>query len=105
VSWLLLILAGLLEVVWAAGLKHTYGFSRFYPSVIVLSAMALSLLLLSYVIRSLPAGTAYAVWSGIGAVGVVIIGIVWEGEPATPARLFSLAMIVAGILGVKLFSH
>lgn len=103
-SWLLLILAGLLETVWAIGLKYTEGFTRLVPSVVTLSAMAVSITLLALAMRSLPVGTAYAVWTGIGVVGTVIIGMLWLGEPAQWMRILSLTLIVLGILGLKL-SH
>lgn len=101
-SWLILVIAGLLEVVWAIGLKYTHGFSRFIPSVITLIAMFFSFGLLAWAMKTLPVGTAYAVWTGIGAVGAAITGIVLFGESANPARLLSLALIVAGIIGLKL---
>lgn len=101
-SWLILFIAGLLEVVWAIGLKYTHGFSRLIPSVITVTAMIVSVVMLSWAMKSLPTGTAYAVWTGIGAVGAAITGIVLFGESANPARLLSLALIVAGIIGLKL---
>lgn len=104
-SWLVLTVAGLLEVVWAIGLKYTHGFSRLTPSVITVVAMLASIALLSWSMKSLPVGTAYAVWTGIGAVGAAITGIVLLGESASPARLFSLALIVCGIIGLKLSAH
>ncbi|MDQ3060802.1 MAG: quaternary ammonium compound efflux SMR transporter SugE [Pseudomonadota bacterium] len=102
--WVLLFIAGLLEVGWAIGLKYTEGFTRLWPSVGTLAAMALSVVLLGLAMRSLPVGTAYAVWTGIGAVGTVILGIVLFAEPATAARLACVGLIVAGILGLKLTS-
>ena len=102
--WVLLVIAGLFEVTWAIGLKYTEGFSRLWPSVGTLAAMGLSVVLLGIAMRSLPVGTAYAVWTGIGAVGTVILGIVLFGEPATAARLLCVGLIVAGILGLKLTS-
>lgn len=101
-SWVLLGIAGLLEVVWAVGLKYTEGFTRLWPSVITVTAMTLSVLLLGLAMRTLPVGTAYAVWTGIGAVGTVALGIVLFAEPATAARLVCVGLIVAGILGLKL---
>ena len=101
-SWLILLIAGLLEVVWAVGLKYTHGFTRLVPSVITVTAMIVSIVMLSWAMKSLPTGTAYAVWTGIGAVGAAITGIVLFGESANPARLLSLALIVAGIIGLKL---
>ncbi len=101
-SWLILFIAGLLEVVWAIGLKYTHGFTHLVPSVITVTAMIVSVVMLSWAMKSLPTGTAYAVWTGIGAVGAAITGIVLFGESANPARLLSLALIVAGIIGLKL---
>ncbi|CBJ82680.1 quarternary ammonium compound transport protein (SMR family) [Xenorhabdus bovienii str. Jollieti] len=103
-SWLILLVAGLLEVVWAVGLKYTQGFSRLMPSLITISAMMVSIGLLAYSMKNLPAGTAYAVWTGIGAVGTAIFGIMVFGEPANSARILSLGLIVAGIIGLKLAS-
>ena len=100
--WVLLVVAGLFEVVWAIGLKYTEGFTRLWPSVGTVVAMCLSVLLLGLAVRSLPIGTAYAIWTGIGAVGTVILGIVLFNEPATAARLVCVGLIVAGILGLKL---
>lgn len=101
-TWLILILAGLLEVAWAVGLKYTAGFTRPVPSVLTLLAMAGSVGLLGLALRHLPLGTAYAIWTGIGTVGTVIFGIIVLGEPASAVRLACIAMIVAGILGLKL---
>jgi quaternary ammonium compound-resistance protein SugE len=101
-AWLILFAAGLLETGWAVGLKYTEGFSRLWPSVWTILAMVLSLVMLSYALKTLPIGTAYAVWTGIGACGTAILGIVLFGEPATAARLISLGLIVAGIVGLKL---
>ena len=104
-SWIILVIAGLLEVVWAIGLKYTHGFTRLTPSVITLTAMIVSIVLLSWAMRSLPVGTSYAVWTGIGAVGAAITGILLLGESASLARIASLALIVAGIIGLKLSTH
>ena len=101
-AWLLLMVAGLLEVTWAVGLKYTEGFTRLLPSVLVAVAMAGSVWLLAIAMRSLPIGTAYAVWVGIGAVGTVILGIFLFDEPLNTARLVSVGLIVAGIIGLKL---
>ncbi|KJB97549.1 quaternary ammonium compound efflux SMR transporter SugE [Skermanella aerolata] len=101
-AWLILFAAGLLETGWAVGLKYTEGLSKLWPSVWTIAAMVLSLVMLSYALKSLPIGTAYAVWTGIGACGTAILGIVLFGEPATAARLVSLGLIVAGIIGLKL---
>jgi len=103
-NWIILILAGLLEVVWAVGLKYTDGFSKLWPSIGTLVAMGLSFMLLSYAMKSLPMGTAYAVWVGIGAVGAGIVGIIVLNEPASTGRMLSLALIVAGVVGLKLAS-
>jgi quaternary ammonium compound-resistance protein SugE len=103
-AWLLLIIAGLLEVGWAIGLKYTEGFTRVWPSVFTLGAMVLSVVLLGVAMKSLPVGTSYAVWVGVGAVGTAILGMVLFGEPATAGRLASLGLIVAGIVGLKLAS-
>ncbi len=104
-SWIILFIAGLLEVVWAIGLKYTHGFTRLTPSIITVSAMIVSIVLPSWAMRSLPVGTAYAVWTGIGAVGAAITGILLLGESASLARIASLALIVAGIIGLKLSTH
>ncbi|MGE0972240.1 quaternary ammonium compound efflux SMR transporter SugE [Klebsiella sp. WOUb02] len=104
-SWLILFIAGLLEVVWAVGLKYTHGFSRLLPSVITIVAMVVSMALLSWAMKTLPVGTAYAVWTGIGAIGAAIAGIVLLGESASPLRIASLACIVIGIIGLKLSAH
>ncbi|WP_323995130.1 quaternary ammonium compound efflux SMR transporter SugE [Aeromonas hydrophila] len=100
-SWLLLLLAGLFEVAWAIGLKYTYGFSRPLPTLLTLSAMGVSVLLLAMAVKQLPLGTAYAVWTGIGAVGTVLMGIWLFNEPATLARVLCLLLIIGGILGLK----
>ena len=102
--WLLLLAAGLLEVVWAIGLKYTDGFSRLAPSVITIAAMIGSVWLLAIALKSIPVGTGYAVWTGIGAVGTAILGIVLFNEAATAARLACIGLIVAGIFGLKLVS-
>ena len=104
-SWLILFIAGLLEVVWAVGLKYTHGFSRLVPSVITIAAMVISMALLSWAMKTLPVGTAYAVWTGIGAVGAAITGMVLLGESTSLARIVSLGLIVAGIIGLKLSTH
>ncbi len=102
--WILLIVAGLLEVGWAIGLKYTEGFTRLWPSIGTVLAMLASVGLLGIAMKSLPVGTAYAVWVGVGAVGTVILGIVLFGESAAAARLISVALIIAGIVGLKLAS-
>ena len=101
-AWFLLVLAGLFEVGWAIGLKYTEGFTRLWPTVGTVAAMAISLGLLGIAMKSLPVGTSYAVWVGVGAVGTAILGIVLLGEPANLGRLASLGLIVAGIVGLKL---
>jgi quaternary ammonium compound-resistance protein SugE len=101
-DWVILVIAGLFETGWAIGLKYTHGFTRLWPSVWTVLAMGVSLWLLGIAIRSLPVGTAYSVWVGIGAIGTVILGIVLFGEPANSGRLISIALIVAGIIGLKL---
>lgn len=103
--WLILFIAGLLEVVWAVGLKYTHGFSRLVPSVITIAAMVISMALLSWAMKTLPVGTAYAVWTGIGAVGAAVTGIILLGESASPMRIASLACIVIGIIGLKMSAH
>ena len=100
-AWLVLAIAGLFEVGWAIGLKYTEGFTRLWPSVGTVSAMIVSVALLGWAMRSLPVGTAYAVWTGIGAVGTVILGIILFKEPATVARLVCVGLILAGIVGLK----
>jgi quaternary ammonium compound-resistance protein SugE len=100
--WFLLLIAGLLEVGWAIGLKYTEGFTKPIPSVLTLAAMAGSVVLLGIAMKSLPVGTSYAVWVGVGAVGTVILGMVLFHEPATLGRIASLGLIVAGIVGLKL---
>jgi len=103
-AWTVLFVAGLLETGWAIGLKYTEGFTRLWPSVGTIVSMVLSVVLLGWAMKSLPVGTAYAVWTGIGAVGTVVLGIVLFHEPANAARLACVALIVAGILGLKLSS-
>ena len=101
-AWLILIVAGLFEVAWAVGLKYTEGFTRFVPSIATAAAIVVSMGLLGLSLRTLPLGTAYAVWTGIGTIGTAILGIVLFREPATAARLFCIVLIVAGIAGLKL---
>ncbi|MET1077440.1 MAG: quaternary ammonium compound efflux SMR transporter SugE [Pseudomonas sp.] len=103
-SWIILFLAGLFEIGWAVGLKYTEGFSRPLPSALTIGAMLISLGLLGWAMKELPLGTAYAVWTGVGAVGTVIAGILLFGESMAPMRLLSVALIVGGLLGLKL-SH
>jgi quaternary ammonium compound-resistance protein SugE len=100
--WVILVIAGLFEIGWAIGLKYTEGFTRLWPTVLTAVSMVVSLWLLGVAMKSLPVGTAYAVWVGVGAVGTVMLGIVLLGESANPARLISVALIIAGIVGLKL---
>jgi quaternary ammonium compound-resistance protein SugE len=105
-AWVILVVAGILEVGWAVGLKYTEGFTRVRVSVATVSAMAISMTLLGVAMRTLPLGTAYAVWTGIGTAGTVIVGILLFGEPASFVRLFCVFLIVLGIIGLKLvISH
>ncbi len=103
-DWAMLVLAGLFETGWAIGLKYTLGFTRLWPTLWTILAMAVSLWLLGIAVRSLPVGTAYSVWVGVGAIGTVILGIIVFGEPAHAGRLASVALILAGIVGLKLAS-
>jgi quaternary ammonium compound-resistance protein SugE len=100
-AWLVLMLAGVMEVGWAVGLKYTHGFTRLWPSVATAAALAVSMVLLAISLRTLPLGTAYAVWTGIGTVGTAVLGIVLFREPATVGRLVCIGLIVAGIVGLK----
>ncbi|MBN8969558.1 MAG: quaternary ammonium compound efflux SMR transporter SugE [Rhizobiales bacterium] len=101
-AWVILFVAGLMEIGWAIGLKYTEGFTRLLPSVLTLIAMTVSVVLLAIALKTLPVGTGYAVWTGIGAVGTAILGIVLFGDPATLARLACIGLIIAGIVGLKL---
>lgn len=103
-AWVLLLLAGVFEIGWAIGLKYTEGFTRLWPTLGTAASMVISLGLLGVAMRTLPVGTAYAVWVGVGAVGTAILGIVLFGEAATAGRLLSLGLILAGIVGLKLAS-
>ena len=103
-AWVYLFVAGLLEIGWAVGLKYTEGFTRLVPSVLTIVSMIASILMLGLALKTLPIGTAYAVWTGIGAVGTALLGIYLFAEPATAARLASIGLIVAGIAGLKLVS-
>jgi quaternary ammonium compound-resistance protein SugE len=101
-AWIYLTVAGLLEIGWAIGLKYTDGFTRLLPSLWTLASMILSIVLLGLALRTLPVGTAYAVWTGIGAVGTAALGIYLFAEPATAARLLCIGLILSGIVGLKL---
>ena len=101
-AWIYLFFAGLLEIGWAIGLKYTDGFTKLMPTILTAGSMIASVVLLGIALKTLPVGTGYAVWTGIGAVGTAILGIVLLGEPASVARIGSIALIVAGIIGLKL---
>ncbi|HZW04234.1 MAG TPA: quaternary ammonium compound efflux SMR transporter SugE [Anaerolineaceae bacterium] len=103
-AWLLLVIAGIFEVVWAVALKFSQGFTRLWPTVITIAGLAISTYLLAQAAKTLPIGTAYAVWTGIGAVGVVLLGILLLGEPRSLPRLLFVALIVIGIVGLNLTS-
>jgi quaternary ammonium compound-resistance protein SugE len=100
-AWIYLIIAGLLEIAWAIGLKHTDGFSRLWPSVLTILTMIASFALLAQALRTIPVGTGYAVWTGIGAAGTAIIGMIWLGESRDVLRLVCLVLIVSGVIGLK----
>jgi len=100
-AWVFLVIAGLFEIVWAIGLKYTEGFTRLGPTALTVGGMVLSVVLLGVALRDLPVGTGYAVWTGIGTVGTAIVGIWLFNEPATALRLGAMALIVAGIVGLK----
>ena len=101
-TWFILILAGILEIGWAVGLKYTQGFTRLWPSIGTIAAMVVSLALLGIAMKSLPMGTAYAVWVGVGVVGTAVLGIVLLGESVSALKLASIALIITGIAGLKL---
>jgi quaternary ammonium compound-resistance protein SugE len=103
-AWIYLLLAGMFEIGFAIGLKYTEGFTRLWPSLATAAAAALSLWLLTQALRTIPVGTAYAIWTGIGAVGVATLGIVLLSESASPGRLACIALIIAGVVGLKLVS-
>lgn len=103
-NWVYLVVAGLFEIGWAIGLKYTYGFTRLVPTLLTASSMVVSLFLLGLALKTLPVGTAYAIWTGIGAVGTAVLGIWLLGEPAAVGRIVCIGLIVAGIIGLKLFS-
>jgi quaternary ammonium compound-resistance protein SugE len=98
---MILVVAGLFEVAWAIGLKYSEGFSRVWPSIATAGAMIVSIVLLGIAMKNLPVGTAYAAWTGIGAIGTVLLGIVLFGDSASPSRLICVALIMAGIIGLK----
>lgn len=100
-AWYYLFIAGLFEIAWAVGLKYTHGFTKFWPSVLTAIALLFSMVLLALAVRTIPVGTGYAVWTGIGAVGTAMLGIVLFAEPVTPWRLFFLLLVVVGIIGLK----
>lgn len=100
-AWFYLLIAALFEMAWAIGLKYTQGFSKFWPSVLTIAAMAVSVTLLAWSVRTIPVGTGYAVWTGIGAAGTAILGIILFSEPVTVWRLVCLLLIVAGAIGLK----
>ncbi|HWB46049.1 MAG TPA: quaternary ammonium compound efflux SMR transporter SugE [Hyphomicrobiaceae bacterium] len=102
-AWIILVVAGVLEIGWAIGLKFTAGFTRLWPSLLTAAAMIASMYLLALASKSLPIGTAYAVWVGIGAVGTALLGIVLLGEPRDLARLACIGLIIAGVVGLKVF--
>ncbi len=102
--WIVLFIAGLFEVAWAIGLKYTEGFSKLWPSVFTIACMIISMGLLAYAVKHLPIGTAYAIWTGIGAVGTAILGIVLFNESKELIRIFFIFLIVVGIVGLKIFS-
>ena len=103
-AWLYLIIAGLLEIGWAIGLKYTHGFSRLWPSVATVACMIVSFAFLSLSLKTIPIGTGYAVWTGIGAAGTALFGIMMLGEPRDPGRLLCIFLILAGVVGLKLTS-
>ncbi|MCO1601982.1 quaternary ammonium compound efflux SMR transporter SugE [Desulfosporosinus nitroreducens] len=103
-AWIYLVIAGVFEVIWAIGLKYSHGFTKLFPSLITLGGVVVSFYLLSLAIKSLPIGTAYAIWTGIGALGVVLIGIFLFNEPANILRILFLCLIMVGIIGLKLTS-
>lgn len=103
-NWLILFIAGLFEIVWAIGLKYTNGFSKLWPSILTIASMIISMGLLAYSVKQLPVGTAYAVWTGIGAVGTAILGMILFNESKEFIRIFFIFLIIVGIVGLKLFA-
>jgi len=104
-AWIYLVIAGLLEILWAVSLKYTDGFTRFWPSTVTVGGMVASFYFLAQALKSISVGTGYAIWTGIGAAGTAILGIVLFSEPASPPRLICIALIVAGIIGLKITSN
>lgn len=100
-AWLILFGAGIAEIAWVIGLRYSAGFTRLWASGFTIVTVAISMLLLGWAVRTLPIGSAYAVWTGIGAIGVAIAGVIWFGESANPLRLICIALIVAGVVGLK----
>lgn len=103
-AWFILFIAGLFEIAWAIGLKYSEGFSRLYPGIITIVCMLISFTLLAFALKTLPVGTAYAVWTGIGAVGTAVLGIILFGEPRDFMRIFFIILIIAGIAGLKFYT-
>lgn len=103
-AWALLVLAGIFEIIWASGLKYTDGFSRLFPSMMTIAAMVISFWLLSLALKTLPLGTSYAIWTGIGTVGTVILGMLWFGEAVSMMKLLFIALILIGMIGLKVTS-
>ena len=103
-AWLYLLIAGLFEIAWAIGLKYTEGWSKLYPSMITIALMIVSFVFLSLAVKTLPVGNAYAIWTGIGAVGTALVGMILFGESREPARLACLVLVIAGVIGLKLTS-
>jgi quaternary ammonium compound-resistance protein SugE len=103
-NWVVLLCAGMFEIVWAIGLKYSHGFTRFWPSLMTVAAMLISVVLLGYAMKTLPVGTAYAIWVGVGALGTAVFGIVLFAEPLNLFRVLSLMLILCGIIGLKLSS-
>ena len=104
-AWIYLVIAGLLEILWAVSLKYTDGFTRFWPSTVTVGGMVASFYFLAQALKSISVGTGYAIWTGIGAAGTAILGIILFSEPASPPRLLCIALIVAGIIGLKITSN
>ena len=104
-AWFILFIAGIFEIAWAVGLKYSAGLTKFWPSVFTIICLVISMGLLAYAVRSLPVGTAYAVWTGIGAVGTVVLGMILFDEPKDLARIFFIGMILMGIVGLKFFTR